>query len=677
MYTSFFYIISASIRAQNMNEGFNYLETGVFDKAELFFIEILKKHPTNKTAQLCYGRAVGLNGNTSNAFSIFTNLLKKHPADLEIQLNYAESLLWDKQFNKAKTYYTTLVDKNPSNFAALLGYANTFSNLKEYKKALQYVNQALEVSPKNPNALISKKYIRLGYANEYVQNQEYEKAIDYLNENLVDFPNDRETLLNKINIYLITKETNKAKDIHLKLATNPKDSLSSLNGLALVAHIDENDKRALEISKKALEKLRILKDSTLTKQTLERYTQALIWNRKYKNAENQLKQLISTYGEENWVLALRATLGMYRSDFKETIADYRQILKKDSISFDGNLGSTNAYFANGEIKKAYSGVFKTLSFYKNQKDAKEFLKKINTIYTPFVVEKLSYTFDNGNNIAYSSNTKLTFPINTNLSISTIYEYRKTENTISTNNAISNNFKVEIQYKLNSKIMFNAKTGISHANSFSKDYSQLLVETSFKMKPLKLQDLEIGYKRDIQNFNADLVDKEIASNNLFLNYNISSNFNLGWFTQYFYTDQTDDNSRNLLFTSLYYNFSSKPAIKGGFNYQYIAFKNQIPTSYFSPKKFNAMEVFVDISNNKNTVFYSLIAATGFQYIEDQSKQSTYRIQAKFGYNFSDRLLTNIYGTRSNIASATAAGFTYTELGIILKWQLTKLPIFKVN
>ena len=35
------------------------------------------------------------------------------------------------------------------------------------------------------------------------------------------------------------------------------------------------------------------------------------------------------------------------------------------------------------------------------------------------------------------------------------------------------------------------------------------EVFFKMKPLKLQDLEIGYKREVQNFNADLVDKEIA------------------------------------------------------------------------------------------------------------------------------------------------------------------------
>ena len=195
-----------------------------------------------------------------------------------------------------------------------------------------------------------------------------------------------------------------------------------------------------------------------------------------------------------------------------------------------------------------------------------------------------------------------------------------------------------------------------------------------MKPLKLQDLEIGYKREVQNFNADLVDKEIASNNLILNYNMSTNFKLGWFTQYLYTTQTDKNERNLLFTSIYYNFLSKPVLKGGLNYQYITFKNQVPMDYFSPEKFNAVEVFIDFSKNDKKLFYSLNVATGYQYIEDQPKQSSYRIQAKLGYNLSDRLITNIYGTRSNIASATAAGFTFTEVGFVLKWYLTKKPVF---
>lgn len=198
--------------------------------------------------------------------------------------------------------------------------------------------------------------------------------------------------------------------------------------------------------------------------------------------------------------------------------------------------------------------------------------------------------------------------------------------------------------------------------------------------MKLQDLEVGYKRDIQNFNADLINEEILGDNFYLNYNIATNFKLGWFTQYFFTSQSDNNQRNLLFTSLYYNFLSKPILKGGFNFQYISFKNQVPDIYFSPSKFHAYEVFIDFLQDEKSIeakqiFYTLTAATGFQFIEDDAKQATYRVQAKFGYKISDRLLINVFGGTSNIASAAASGFTYTEFGFRIKWLITSKPLFR--
>ncbi|NNK72572.1 MAG: hypothetical protein HKO94_05220, partial [Flavobacteriaceae bacterium] len=41
-----------SIGAQNMQQGFNYLETGNYSQAESFFKTILKEYPSNKTARL-------------------------------------------------------------------------------------------------------------------------------------------------------------------------------------------------------------------------------------------------------------------------------------------------------------------------------------------------------------------------------------------------------------------------------------------------------------------------------------------------------------------------------------------------------------------------------------------------------------------------------------------------
>lgn len=675
-----FIILSSAGNAQNMNEGFSNLEKGEFDKAEVFFKNILKEYPKNKTALLCYARAIGLNKQPEKALDLFLDLKNEYPGDLEIELNYAESLLWNKKFDDAKTFYNGLVKRNPTNFVAHLGYANTLSNLKEYEDALSQANIALDLSPGNSGALISRKYIKLGFANQKTNQKQYNEAETIYNEILIDFPNDKETLLNKANLYLITKNITKGKETYSIIANN--DPIIALNGLSLIEHINGKEKKALTISEEAIQKVKYSKDENLLKQTEERYVQALIWNKKYKLAELKISELKTRYVNENWLLALSATLAIYRSDFKDSINDYSSILQNDSKSFDGNLGIANAYYASGEIENSLGAVTKTLEIFKNQNDAENFLKKIKEEYTPYLEEKLSYSFDNGNNIAISSRSLISIPLSTKWIINTTYQYRKTENTVTNVNAKTNDFLLGIEYKFHPKISYTFDAGVTSANSNTTKYNQLLINTYFKAKPFKLQDLEIGYKREVQNFNSDLIDKQIATNNYYLNYNLGTNFNFGWFTQYFYTAQTDNNSRNLLFTSLYYNFMSNPVLKGGLNYQYIAFKNQVPTDYFSPKKFNAVELFLEILKDEKIAevkswFYNANVATGFQFIEDNSKQWTYRVQAKFGYKFSERLLANVYGTRSNIASTTAAGFTFNEVGIRLKWNLFYKPIFELK
>lgn len=679
---AFLFLITFSIisNAQDMSKGFSNLEKGEFDKAEVFFATILKDYPQNKTARLCYARAIGLNQQPEKALQNFVALKKEYPGDLEIELNYAEALLWNKKFDEAKVFYSTLVEKNPTSFVAHLGFANTLSNLKEYKEALLNVNKALELSPANPGALVSRKYIKLGYANQKVNEKLYTEAETFYDEILVDFPNDKETLLNKANLYLITKNSVKAKETYNLIAQ--KDPIIALNGLSLIEHNDGKETKALEIAEEAIQKVEGNTDEKLLNQTRERYIQALIWNKKYKLAETKINELKPKYGNENWLLALSATLAIYRSDFKDSVGYYATILKNDDKSFDGNLGIANAYYASGEIDNSIKAVYQTLEVFKNQNDAMNFLKKLNEEHTPTLEEKLSYSFDNGNNTAITSRTLITFPLSTKLAVNTTYQLRKTENTNTNVSANANDFLLGASYKFHPKISFNIDGGITSASSPTTSYTSLLFNANFKIKPMKLQDLEIGYKRDLQNFNTDLIDKQISANNYYFNYNIGSNFKLGWFTQYFYTTQSDNNARNLLFTSLYYSFLSKPILKGGFNYQFIAFKDQVPTVYFSPSQFNAYEVFVELLKDEkiaenNTWFYNVNLATGFQYIEKLDKQSTYRIQAKLGYKFSDRLLVNIYGLKSNIASAAVSGFTYTELGVRLKWNIFNKPVFELK
>ena len=680
------FMISLSSISQEMQEGFTYLETGKYQEAEVFFKEILKEYPTNKTARLCYGRAIGLNGKATAAVSLFTNLLKDFPTDFEVKLNYAESLLWSKNYPDAKIYYQTLLKENNKSFAALLGYANTLSNLKEFEAALLNVDKALEVLPGNPNALVSKKYMRLGLANKKVTDQKYKEAETILKENFTSFKDDKETLLNLANLYLISNQIEKAKSTYEIIGKKPEDKLTSLNGISLAYHLDTDDKTALIVSKTALKSIDKNTSETLKNQTIERYIQALIWNKKYTPAETEIDKLLDNNEKpENWMLSLRATLNIYKSDFNKSIDDYNLILKKDSTSFDGNLGKANALKASGYYNNAYKSAENTLSFYENQKDASNFIKQLDLSFTPFVETKFSYSYDNGNNEANAYDVKAEIPFSTKFKILANYNYRTTlNNQIDSLKATTNNLLLGISYQLLNNVTLKGSFGVTSSDSESKKYNQLLTDISVNIKQFKLQSLDLGYKRDVQNFNAALLNDEIVQNNLILNYSLNTNFNLGWFTQYYYTWQSDDNARNLLFTSLYYNIFAKPSIKAGLNYQNISFKES-KENYFSPSKFNVVEIFVDLIKDEAAAkekewFYGLTAATGLQYIENDEAQSTYRVQAKLGYKFSDRALINIYGLQSNIASAaasatTTASFTYTEFGLRFKWIFLKKPLYK--
>ncbi len=668
--------------AQNMKPGFNYLETGNYTKAVSFFKAVLNDYPDNKTARLCYGRAIGLSGDADTAVTLFTNLLKDYPNDFEVKLNYAESLLWAKQFENAKSYYKGLVAENEKSFSALLGNANTLSNLKEYEDALNYVNKALAVKPGNANALTSKKYIYLGYAYKNQQAQNYTKAETLLKENLSLFPNDKDTLLNLANLYLITGAYDKAKTIYETLGEAPENRISSLKNLALVYHLKGKEKNALALSKIAYQAIDSIPDTTLVKQTKERYIQALIWNKKFKTAKQLVNNLIEEKPNENWVLALRATLNIYLSNFKRSVTDYNRILENDSSSFDGNLGKANTLKALGDYKGAYQAANATLKFYNKQKDATQFIKTLDRQFTPFIDTKTSYTFDNGDNIAYAASTQLELPASLKFKWLANYGYRTTSNDVTNNDAESHTINLGFNYQLLPRVAVKGIGGITAANANNRTFTQLNTTIALSIKPFKLQNLDIGYLREIQNFNAELIDREIVMNNFYANYSLSTNYNIGWFTQYYHTPQSDNNTRNLLFTSLYYNILAKPALKAGINYQYITFKDQVPTIYFSPERFNAVEVFLNLIKTEDaakpkTWYYELTAATGYQFIEDDPRQSTYRVQGKLGYRFTKRAFANIFGTRSNIASATAAGFTFNEIGLCFKWYLSHKPIFKTS
>lgn len=666
--------------AQDMKEGFDYLEKGDFALAETFFKKILKSYPENKTAKLCYARATGLSGNPEDALQLLNALGEEYPSDFEIQLNYAEALLWNKDYNSAESYYTQLLNINNKSFPAVLGFANTLSSLKKYKKALEYVDRALVLMPENPNANVSKKYIQLGLANSYIKTKEYEKSVDLLKNNLELFPGDNETLLSLANTYIIAEDYLGAKEVYNQLNNTPKERVQSRLGLSLLAYIEGNEEEALTLSQSNLSQVKELEDSLLTIQVKQRYVQALIWNAMFKEAETYLKALPPNSLTENWVLGLKAMLNVYKKDFNKSIEYYKQILENDSTSFDGNLGLANAYKAIDKYDEAYVMAMQTLTFYEGQKDALSFINQLESMFYPKLLTVLKYSFDNGDNESYAVSNRVVYPLTSKFELNGSYTYRKTLNDITSYEADVNYADVGIKYRLINTIVLNTTLGVNTVQLDSNSYNELQAKISFDVKPMKLQQLSFGYSRELEDFNAELINQKIIKDIFFVNHNLSTNIKLGWFNQYFYTSQNDGNERHLYFTSLYYSLYNKPAVKVGVNYQHIRFSLQRPTVYFSPDRFNMVEVFGEIIKSEDALkergwSYGVNTAVGYQYIEEEDKQATYRIKLDLGYKASDRFSSGVYYQKSNIASGNSGGFSYSEFGVKLKWILSKRSVFK--
>ena len=75
-------ITTKSLVGQNMEEGFKLLDSGQYEEAEDYFHEILEKNSENKTANICFGRALGLSGSPAEALALFYQLSERHPGCL-------------------------------------------------------------------------------------------------------------------------------------------------------------------------------------------------------------------------------------------------------------------------------------------------------------------------------------------------------------------------------------------------------------------------------------------------------------------------------------------------------------------------------------------------------------------------------------------------------------------
>lgn len=663
---------SVGFSQDDLKPGFALLEKGSFAEGAAFFKHFLKtKDSANRTALLCYGRGIGLSGDIPEAQRVFDNLLVHYPGDFEISLNAAESFMWSKDYKSAKAYYEKLLLEKPKDFAANLGYANALASLFEYEKALAFTNKSVEIAPTSDNARISRKFARLGLADQYSKNQQYRKAEPLLEDILNEFKDDKDALFAKAQLQIMLLDYKKAQQIYLHLLELTKGQTEVFLNLSYLSFLQKDKALALAYADKAIVSTKTQPEKYL-KARLGRVT-ALGWNERFKQAFGELEELNKKYPKNTDVLIKKAGLSTWDKEYAQSVQLFKEALAKVPSSFDGNLGCADALFAQELDIESKEYVMKTLVYYPNQKDANDFLKRLQLRHAPSITTHNFISSDQGGNSSINYQIGLAFDLLNSFRLNVGYKSRKATNSVEKNTAQTDNYAIGFRWRVKPFWLMTNSLSNSVLKGSKSTQNHVLIDFANEFKLTKIQTLELRYQTDIQNFTAGLIESNLTFQNYIATYSLNTPFKVGVYSQLYHTENSDGNSRNLFFASLYYDLKAAPVIKAGVNYNTMSFKKQVPQTYFSPSQFSGYEAFGLIENLQvpnQKLLYQLSVAAGFQRIEKEGSQSTYRVSGALGYRLMNNLDGWFYGMRSNSATSSVVGYTYTEMGFKAKYIIMK-------
>lgn len=653
----------------DMQEGFTMLESGEFEAAKYFFEDILKTNPTNKTAKICHARGLGLSGSKAAALAEFQHMQTHYPGDFEILLNLAEAYMWNKRYTEASQLYSELLELKPDHFVANLGYANANAALKNNQTALQYIDKSIAVDPANESAQVSKKYILLAISSEYRNKLSYDTSMMHLDTILAKNPDDREALLNKAVNYLWMDKPHKANKIYQELTDRDIEPLEGNIGLSYTNVLLQQKKQAKDYAEIAM---LIAEDDKVSKKDKLRVAvnmvNALGFDRKYKAAHALIDTLMIQYGMESKELILaRGRMNVWDNETQKGLIYYHFLDSTYAPSFEVKMGLAEAMRGEKKYKQAVNYIDQALKIVPNQPDALRLRELIKDEYRPKLTLDYMYAQDIGDNFAYVGQAKIEVGNNGRFRSFLHYTNRKLTQIIPENNATQHSIAIGTKFQANKKLSFIAQMIPTQSRDMDGSLirKDILLDVSVQYDITKIQTAGYNFSQEAHNYNADLLRSGIIMSHHKFFYHIRTPFKIGLYTQFIATTQTDNNKRNLLYASLYYNLAEIPYIKVGVNYNVMTHKDQYPSLYFSPDYFNGTEGFVNINNverRKDKIIYDLTIALGTQETRETNSEFTRRVDAKLGYRFKQNSYVLAYYRHSNASQTTVTGFSYSAIGV---------------
>lgn len=651
----------------NFQEGFDYLENGAYQEAELFFEKVLLEDNNNKTAQICYNRALGLQGKSSLALKNFVLLDQQFPEDYEIQLNLAEAYMWNKEFSSASELYALLLKKDANNFVATMGYANALSASNNYKEALRYIEKAIELDPANNGALLSQKFINLGYADRLKKLKSYKESETILLQLDEKYPEDKDVYISIANLYLAWDRASDAQTIFKKMETLDMNLFQTYNGLSYTNLLLHRHKDAFHYAEKAIN----LKSEDRTERIKSgiSYTNALGINNRYSEAISFLEELEENEGSDLQIDMAKARMKLWNRSFNKAYEEYTQLEKQKPNSFEVKMGVAETLVALKKKNKAKAKIREALILQPGQADAERLLDKLKLESRPL----LHFFTDRNTDIGDNNSTVIGLDVKLNHNerfTPRLYVNRKNTTQPISNSANVLRAGIGNSLQLRPSLKLITDLGAARISSANVSGQEFLYKAAINGQLGKALNLELGINRDIQDYNSDLIDNTINLTNYYLSYNFNFSKKLGAYSQFIRTSQNDSNKRNLIFASLYYSIRQYPNIKLGVDFLSFEFLFK-SADYFSPDYYQNIEGFLQVSNidyEKQSILYDVFIAIGKQKIENESSQSTRRIELKAGYRFNPKTKVLLSFLNSNASKVSAVGFSFTNIGLDLHYYL---------
>jgi tetratricopeptide (TPR) repeat protein len=178
---------------ENFQQGQTAMQKGMFERAERYFLSVLKVAPEITEAQNALALSYAARKQHANAAIQFQLVLKSFPKDAHTHHNLANSLYELHHYDDAIKHYNTAIDINSNLIDSYINCAIAYRAIKNYESAVQCLKQALNLDKAN-----AKAFHILGVI--YTTSEDYPRALECLENAHQLMPNNVEFHLSFANV---------------------------------------------------------------------------------------------------------------------------------------------------------------------------------------------------------------------------------------------------------------------------------------------------------------------------------------------------------------------------------------------------------------------------------------------------------------------------------------------